>query len=211
MRLKLTAIALVLVAVSAVVGASAFTTATLDRDANVDVVTDQAGIVGLTAGINSGIISPNSDGALTIDFAQNNVSGANVNATFELGENSTTADFANGTSPYAFKLTNQDTVDHSFVLDYAPDSDNDNIASVKFEVYSDTPTANPVHEGTVDDETATSSGFTVAPGKSLYVVILNTNGLVAGTDDLSGTLKSRSNRPLTTRLCSVPSDSVSSS
>jgi hypothetical protein len=69
------------------VGASAFTSATVERQANADVVTDENGLLGLTDG-NSGnlVYQDAATDQLVIDFENGTATGANTDALFELGD-----------------------------------------------------------------------------------------------------------------------------
>ncbi len=68
------------------IGASAFTAATVERSANVDVVADNEGLLALTDGNSGNLVSQDgSTEQLGIDLESGTAAGANPNATFELG------------------------------------------------------------------------------------------------------------------------------
>ncbi|MFB6293377.1 MAG: hypothetical protein ABEH60_03860 [Halonotius sp.] len=85
------------------IGASAFTAATVERSASVDVVADNEGLLALTDG-NSGdlVFQDGSTEQLGIDLARGTAAGGNPNATFELGNP------AAPTTSNAFTIENQD-------------------------------------------------------------------------------------------------------
>lgn len=168
---------------AAFIAASAFTTATLSRDANIDVVADPSGIIGLQDGNSGGLVYLGSDGELKIDFDRNNNGlGANTNSTYELG------DPANGATTYAFNITNQDTIQHNVNLTYTPDDPaivGTTDPNIVFQVY-DTG-GNQV--ATVSEE-VNGADFTANAGSTHHVVVI-TDTLEAGVDNstsLSGTL-----------------------
>lgn len=165
------------------VASSAFTTATLERDTNIDVVADDQGIIALTDGNSGGIVDVDSStGELTIDFAVGSASGVNVNSTYELGDPN------DPTSEMAFDITNQDSVAHTIGLNYTVDTGDgvgDPDSSVQFRVYDSTGS----QVATEDEESGTDS-FTAASGETFHVVVIvdTTVGGVDQSSDLSGTL-----------------------
>lgn len=177
MKRKIAAIAIVLVAVSTVLAASAYTTGSLDRKANVNVVTDDAGLIGLEDGTSGTLVYQNSTGALAIDFANESATGVNTAATFELGNNS------DPTNQSAFNITNNDGTSHDMTVSYDGSDTQDADSNIKFEVYDSTGTL----VGTADEE-GSDATFTATSGETFYVVIIvDTHGLDS-TADLSGTL-----------------------
>lgn len=169
------------VAISAVLGASAYTTGSIDRSSTVDVVTDTNGLIGLADG-NSGDLVYTSGGKLTIDFSNADVSASGVNpdANFTLGNASAP------TTTYAFTMTNQDSVAHDLTLSYTA-SDNSvtgDADNIKFLVYDSA--GNSL--GTASEETALDLTGTAAGATVYVVVVIDTNGL-SDTNNLSGTLK----------------------
>ncbi|MFB6251618.1 MAG: hypothetical protein ABEI27_08035 [Halobellus sp.] len=157
-------------------GASAFTAATVDRSANVDVVTDSNGLLALTDG-NSGnlVFQEGSTGQLSIDFTSGTADGANVNATFELG------DPTNPTTSNAFKIANRDDEQHQINVEYTGATTNgeDNL---EFSIYDSD--GNSV--GSVTEEGTTAS-FTAPADDTFYVVVTVDTGGGAGTTDLTST------------------------
>lgn len=172
-------VAVALVAVVGVTGASAFTTATVARDAQIDVTDDTQGVIGLTPGDVSGV-STNGSGALNLALGQEgSAQGLNTEGTFTYGSDT------NPTTTYAFEVTNNDSQAHSIDLSYALDgSDPDgNVANVEFEVYDDT--GSLVATASEDSTAALGS---VSAGTSHYVVVrIDTTG-VTSSQSLSGTL-----------------------
>lgn len=177
-RLPITVVLIAVLASGLVIGSTAFTTATLDRDASIDVVADGNGIIGLEDGTSGGLVTVTND-VLTIDFDPSASGyGVNVDATYELGDD------GSPTTDMAFNVTNQDTVDHTVQLSYAFDSSDpdDGVANVVYTVYSSSGTL----VATVDEDTTDS--FTASSGVTYHVVVtVDTTGLSA-SNDLSGTM-----------------------
>jgi hypothetical protein len=156
-------------------GASAFTAATVDRSADVNVATDSSGLLALTDG-NSGnlVFQDGSTEQLSIDFTNGTATGANVNATFELG------DPANPTTSNAFKITNQDNEQHQINVKYTGATTNTE-ENLNFSIYDS--------NGLVDSvtEEGTTASFTAPATKTFYVVVTVDTGGGAGTADLTST------------------------
>jgi len=166
------------------VGTSAFTTAQVDRQANVDVVADEAGLLGLTDGTSGGLVFQDTEGQLGIDFTAATAGGANTNALFELGNP------ADPTSSQAFNITNNDVESHMIEIKYTADAEDANTEdNLKFEVYDSS--GNVV--GTISDEGTTAS-WEASADTDYYVVVTVDTGHSSGTTvtgtgvDLSGTL-----------------------
>ncbi|RJX43501.1 hypothetical protein DM826_06105 [Halonotius aquaticus] len=165
------------------IGASAFTAATVERSASVDVVADNEGLLALTDG-NSGnlVFQDGSTEQLGIDFASGDAVGANPNATFELGNP------ADPTVSNAFTIKNQDAEQHQINVAYTGATQNGE-ENLKFEIYDSTGTS----VGTVTEEGTTAS-FTAPATDTFYTVVtVDTGGGSAATDltsadDLSGTI-----------------------
>jgi hypothetical protein len=68
MRYKIGAVTLTLVLVASVLGASAFTSGSVERASNVNVVNDDTGLLALEDGTSGDLVFQNSSGALEIDF-----------------------------------------------------------------------------------------------------------------------------------------------
>ena len=164
------------------VGTSAFTTAAIDRQANVDVVADEAGLLGLTDGTSGELVFQNGEGQLGIDFTAGTAGGANTNALFELGNPD------DPTNSQAFIITNNDVEDHVINTEYrANTTDATTEDNLKFEVYEGS--------GTLVD-TISASGATASweatANTDYYVVVTVDTGyssdLLGPDADLSGTL-----------------------
>jgi hypothetical protein len=177
MKAKLLTLGIALVLVMAAVGTSAFTSATVERQSNVDVVTDGSGLIGLEDGTSGPLISQNSTGALAIDLTNASGSGANVHANFEFGDPS------DPTNSSAFNITNNDGEQHEFSLEY---TDIQSTASdspyLTFEVYDSTGSK----IATIQD--SGSDQFTLDAGETLHVVMIIDTGS-DDTADYSGTLR----------------------
>lgn len=166
------------------VGASAFTSATVERQANADVVTDENGLLGLTDG-NSGnlVYQDAATDQLVIDFENGTATGANTDALFELG------DPANPGTSQAFSVQNNDDESHQITASYTLDADDGNAdANLEYRIYDGTGTL----VGTVTEEGQTVS-MDAAPAASYDVVVVVDTGhggasTLTSTSDLSGTL-----------------------
>jgi hypothetical protein len=165
------------------VGTSAFTSATVERQANADVVTDQNGLLGLTDGNSGNLVYQNADDQLAINFENGTALGANTDALFELGDSD------NPGSSQAFLVTNNDAESHQMTAAYTPNADDGNAdANIEFRVYDNAGAL----VGTVDEEGTTVSMDAAAGESYNVVVVVDTGHGAAGTltsvDDLSGTL-----------------------
>ena len=165
------------------IGASAFTAATVDRSANVDVVADNNVLLALTDGNSGNLVSQDgSTEQLGIDLGSGTAAGANPNATFELGNP------AAPTTSNAFTIENQDAEQHQINVKYTG-ADTNSEDNLVFEIYDSTGTS----VGTVTEEGTTAS-FTAPAADTFYTVVtVDTGGGSAATDltsasDLSGTI-----------------------
>jgi len=162
-------------------GAGAFTTGYADRTSTIDVVADSNNaLIGLEDGNTGDIVGASGD-QLTIDFTNASANGANADAYFELGDNSS------GNQTYAFKVTNNDGANHKLTLNYTLDTaDADSSANVTFEVFD----ASNTHLLTASEESVGSTAdgaFT--SGQTVYVVVKVDTTDLATSDSLSGTLR----------------------
>lgn len=175
---KISGFILALLVVSTAFAATAFTTGSVERSANVNVVNDDTGLIALQDGNSGDLVFQNSSGALEIDFTQGGAGGVNTAAHYELG------DPANGNTTYAFNITNLAASSHDLTLDYSGSDSQDSDANIEFQVYDSTGT----QTGTVSEESGTTTLSGVTSGETHYVVIVvDTHGL-DNTADLSGTL-----------------------
>ena len=164
------------------VGTSAFTTAQIDRQANVDVVADDAGLLGLSDGTSGELVFQDGAGQLGIDFTAGTAGGANTNALFELGNPN------DPTTSQAFMITNNDVESHVINTEYrANTSDATTEDNLKFEVYD----GSGALVDTISASGATAS-WTATANTDYYVVITVDTGhssdLLGPDTDLSGTL-----------------------
>jgi hypothetical protein len=170
------------------VGTSAFTTAEVDRQANVDVVADDAGLLGLTDGNSGNLVYQNSSDQLAIDFTNGTADGANTDAKFVLG------DPENPGSSQAFIITNNDAESHTIEATYNANTDDaQNAENLKFEIYDG---------GSLKTTIKASSDSAVtweAPADSSYDVVVTVDtghdsaAVLQSDADLSGTLEFRIN------------------
>lgn len=170
-----------LTVVASVFGASAFTSGYVDRTSTIALTGDATGLIGLTDG-NSGDLVQITGDELTIDFAApTGSSGANVDALYWLGDNSS------GNVTYAFAITNNDASSHNVRMNYTMTSDPDGATeNVKFVMYD-------ANNGLLLQETEAAGVATTASaiteGTTVYVVVMvDTSGLTSASD-LSGTLR----------------------
>lgn len=176
-NVKIGILAVMLIVASGAFAASAYTSGSVERSANVNVVTDDVGLIALQDGNSGGLVYQNSTGALAIDFTAGGASGANTEAHFELGNP------GSANTSYAFNITNLDAESHTFNVAYSG-SDSNTASNIEFQVYDGTGAL----LGTADEQGNSASLSGVASGQTLYVVIVvDTHGLTSA-DDLSGTL-----------------------
>jgi hypothetical protein len=180
MRIKIAALALAVIAVSAMAGASAFTTGSVARSASVDVVSDDAGLIALADGTSGDLVSQSSDGKLTIDFTKGGAGGVNPDASYQLGNS------ADPTNQTAFTISNLDAETHDLTVAYNnvdTGATGDSTDNIQFQVYNSTSSV-----GTVSEESTSTTITGVTSGETLYVVMdVDTSGLTNSTS-LSGTL-----------------------
>ena len=168
------------------VGTSAFTTADIDRQANVDVVADDTGLLGLTDGNSGNLVFQNADDQLEIDFTNGSAGGANTDALFILGDGD------NPSESQAFVVTNNDAETHTINAAYSADTAASQTDNLKFDIYDE----NGDNVGTVSAAGDTAS-LDAAAGESYNVVVTVDTGHGESTDvltsgnDLSGTLEFR--------------------
>lgn len=175
---KIGGMVIALLVVSAAFAATAYTTGTVERSANVNVVNDDTGLIALQDGNSGGLVFQNASGALEIDFTKGGAGGVNTAAKYELG------DPANGNTSYAFNITNLDTESHDLTLDYSGSDTQDADNNIEFQVYDSTGAL----QATASEESGAVTVSGVTSGQTLYVVIVvDTHGLDS-TQDLSGTL-----------------------
>lgn len=180
MRLKIAGVAVVVIALLVTLGASAYTTGSVTRSSNVNVVTDDQGLIALSDGTSGGLVAQNSTGALAIDFTNGGASGVNTAAHFELGNPS------DPTNQSAFNISNLDAETHDLTVTYSgAGGTSDTDANIQFQIYDSTGT----QVATVSEESTSATITGASSGATYYVVIVvDTHGLDS-TVDLSGTLE----------------------
>ncbi|WP_167768573.1 hypothetical protein [Haloarcula amylovorans] len=178
--MKIAAVAMVVIAITATLGASAFTTGNVTRSSNVDVVTDDQGLIALSDGTSGDLVMQNTSGALNIDFTAGGAGGVNTNAHFELGNPS------DPTNQSAFNISNLDAESHDLTVSYTgAGGTSDTDKNIQFQIYDNAGT----QVGTVSEESTSASITGASSGTTYYVVIVvDTHGLDS-TDNLSGTLE----------------------
>lgn len=180
--LTIAVIAVMLLTGTGIIAASSFTTATLTRDTNINVVSDDNGVIALVDGNSGDVVQiDGTTGELKIDFTVGSATGVNVDSVYELGD-------PNDPSQRAFNITNQDGVSHDIKLNYTVstgDGVGDGANSTEFIVFD----TNAAKQITVSEEDNGAS-FTAASGATFAVVVV-VDTTMAGVDqnsDLSGTL-----------------------
>lgn len=174
----------ILLVAGVTVGTSAFTTADIDRQADVNVVADQQGLLGLTDGSSGNLVYQNSNDQLAIDFTNGSAQGANTDALFRLGNPNDV------TNSQAFIVTNNDGEDHQIDAAYTGSDSVTAEDNLRFEVYDSTGTS----VGTIS-ASGTNATWSATQNTEYYVVITVDTGhsadLVTSSEDLSGTLEFR--------------------
>ena len=179
MRTKIAVLAVAVIAVSATLGASAYTTGNVSRTADIDVVSDDVGLIALADGTSGGLVTQ-SDGQLNINFTNGGAGGVNTDAHYELGDPN------DPTNKTAFNISNLDAESHSLTVEYSgvTGAAVDGTANIEYQIYDGSGSA-PV---TVSEESTSATISNVASGDTLYVVmVIDTAGLDSSAD-LSGTL-----------------------
>ena len=168
MKSRTLAVVMAALLVMGMTGASAYTTASADRDVSVNVVNDNNGIIQLQEGTVEG--ASITSGTLVVDADGESL---NRDASFTFGN------VDDRSSSHALNLTNQDDATRTFTLDST------GATSVTYYVAVDTQA-----DGTVDSTQTVSPGgsgsFDLNSGGVAYVVVeVNTPD---STSDDSGTL-----------------------
>ena len=172
-------LAVAFIAVSATLGASAYTTGSVSRSSNISVVNDDVGLIALADGTSGPLVYQNTSGALEIDFTAGGASGVNADSHYELGNP------ADAVNQSAFSITNNDAEAHDLTISYTGADAGDADANIEFTVYDSAGALT----ATVSEE-STSATITGAPSGATYyvVIVVDTYGVTSGTS-LSGTLK----------------------
>jgi len=187
---------------AAAMGSGAFTAMSAERDADIDVVTDENGLLALVAGEEPDRVYQNSDGELDITFTSDQGGeGVNVNSRYQVGsmrgpgptpELSSAGQPQNKGSPEentAFSVVNQDSVSHEVTLEYEADDPGDSV--VWFQAVPSTGPGSP--NGQADLEVTSGKNPNsvtreISPGEYLGVSILVDTRDGSVDDDLTGTL-----------------------
>lgn len=168
-------VAVMVLASVIVFGSSAYTSATLDRSGNIDVVKDADGLIGLQSGSSSQVVN-DASGELTIDFTRDGGNGVNANANFTVGNQS------DPTSTYAFTVSNNAGTDHNFDLSYDGFNVTGSDDNLQFRIYNETGVFQ-----TELNQSSSSASVTIPQTEAYYVVlVVDTQGLTPSAD-LSGT------------------------
>lgn len=180
-------LAVILLVSTGIIGASSFTTATLERNTSIDVVADGNGAIALSDETSGNIIyqkgSSPGQGEVTIDFSNaGSATGVNVNSTYELGDPN------NPKTDAGINITNNDGVSHTVNLTYTldnPSDDNDGTNETEFQVYDKSGSS----VMTISEE-GTGADASLPSGDSWIVIVIvdTTADGVDSNDDLSGTL-----------------------
>jgi hypothetical protein len=204
---------------AAAMGTGAFSAASMDRDANIDVVNDATGLIGLVPGDTDLVYETQNPGELKIDFTSDNGGeGVNVNSKYQVGAmfnvgNALEVPGNSPTSNPAFEVRNQSNSTQNLVIDYELTGDSgswpsDNGSKLYFQAR---PIGGaewggyPIKDLTKTAEVGSNGGAVIAytennvnddripAGNAVGVSILvDTTGENASpSDDLSGVLKIR--------------------
>lgn len=175
---KIAALAVCLLLATSAVSATAFTSISLQRDANIAVAADDGGVVQLDPGSSSFVTLES--GQLAIDVTNGGASGTNVESLLKIGKQN------EPTQTHAFEVTNNDDAQRELTFEYTLASDAQDTAqntdNVQFVFYdSDGNEVNSLSEG---------GSVTLSPtsGQTYYVVLVVDTSGSAISDDLSGTL-----------------------
>lgn len=182
---------------AAATATGAFSSAQMNRDAEIDVVDDSDGLVALEAGNDSAVWETDS-GEMKIDIdPDDNDAGVNVNSRYQIGypkghDVDVVSDAPDGSahpeadlSDAAFQITNQDSVEHKIKTKYEAESPGG--SAIWFELTPNYATKDEqikVTEGSNPD----SATYTVPSGDTLGVAILIDTTDGSTSDDLGGTL-----------------------
>jgi hypothetical protein len=178
----------------AALGTGASVSSTMDRDANVNVVNDANGLLGLVDTTDGAVVREQENGELLIDFtASGNAGGANVDSVYRVGEGQPHQD-------PAFEIHNHDTVTRTVSISYKADTAGQSTGSTlqfrmnqnKFPDQKNTKVIQVGGGKASNGQTGTAT-YELPPGKmiNVQIVVDSTNGETA--DDLSGTLTISSN------------------
>lgn len=171
MQFRTVLVVAALVVASVAVGSAAFTSGTVERTANVDVVGDSSAVTGLEPGDSSAVDV--NGGELQIDFGNyTNAQGVNSNASYTIGNSS------NASETYAFNITNNDNTAHDYSFNY--NRTTGSVGSVTFTAYDSSNNVVIATDGTSGQLTA---------GTTAYVVVEVDTAGTTKSDDLSGTLE----------------------
>lgn len=166
---------------AAAVGTGAFSTMTSgNRDATVDIVDDSNAVVAIESGMDSDIVSENSDGELEIDFTATGADGINPNSDYQLGYPASndaysrweTGDPENGDES-ALEITNHDSRSQDITIEYdASQSDTGNTGEqIKVRTTYDGSSEEDDYKGT-NGNPASVTVEDVGSGETVYVALL---------------------------------------
>jgi hypothetical protein len=171
MRARTLTVMVALVSVVAVTGAAAFTTATVARDAQIDVATDANGVIGIEAGNAPGATTQGSELVLNADNED-----LNLDATFTYGDDTGPGAASPGDAADAFRVTNNDDRSHEFTFNLTT------TGTGSLTLY--------LQQGTDSVQTLTSGGsttITVPQDETVYVAAEVETGTTTGEDEVDGT------------------------
>lgn len=151
------------------VGAAAYTSATVTRDATFTIATDSGTAL---IGLNAGSFDEITDTGDTLNVAIQNL---NTGGTFTFGDDTSIE------TVYAFSITNNDGGERTISLGY-------DTAGVTFDVWQQgTDWTDATSVGVADDQTSVQ--WTAAASEAVHVIMtVDTTGVASGATDLDGTL-----------------------
>lgn len=164
--------------ITTVLGASAFTSSELTRSATIGVEADNNAIISLSPGTVGDAVTIDGNDQLSIDATPGSASGVNVGAKFSYGNDTAP------TSSYAFSITNSDSQTRDYNVAYQ------NVQNLQGQSGAANFTIYDSAGNQVDSVTPGSDAtFTANSGETHYVVLkLDTTGLDSNAD-LSGDLR----------------------
>lgn len=170
MQSRTMVVAVALVAVVGVTGASAFTTATVARDAQISVQNDASSVIKLQDGSVEG--AQVTSGTLEIN-GEDSEASLNREALFRFGDNSSASA---AETDHAFTLTNADDKSHTFEFELT------SAPGVTIELYDKDGNVATIENGKSPVSTTVSSETT------LYAVVIVDTGTATGDNAIDGTL-----------------------
>lgn len=174
--MKISIILVILLSSGVFVSTVAFESFNADRSAEIDVVSDDVGLIGLEPGDSSVVFLQDED-LLTIDLGQTGAQGLNLESVLQVGDDQSPE------TSQAFIVTNNDQEERDITFNYQLDSEVEPDDSVTFQVFDD--------QGSNVGEFSDSASLdeqSLPSGQSFFVTLEIDTSELSSEDDLSGTL-----------------------